>query len=71
MTRYLTAPAAAAYLNMTARTLRELAKKGTLRGSKPAGRWLFDVADLDDYVTGGANTTDAPTLRRRRRRSAA
>lgn len=64
----LTADEVAAQLHVKEATVRAWARTGALRGFKVGLRWLFDQADVDDFVESGQNRAPAP--RRRRRRAA-
>lgn len=61
----LTTDEAAARLRVKPYTVRDWAKSGTLRGSKPGKAWRFDPADVDELLEGSQNR---PATRRRRRR---
>jgi excisionase family DNA binding protein len=60
----LTVNEVALRLRATPRTIRGRIADGTLRATKPAGRWLIDEADLSADLT---ETESRPTRRRRRR----
>lgn len=64
-----TVPEVAERLRCAEWTVRDLARKGDLRGSHIAGRWLFEDDDVQAYIDAQANRP-AETTRRRRRRSA-
>ena len=71
MSRLLTAGEAAEYLRSSAVSLARWRTKGTgPRYSKPAGRVLYDPADLDQWLADKRrhSTADVPTPRRRRGR---
>lgn len=63
----LTVPEAATRLHCKPETIRSLVRKGTLRATKPAGRWLVPESALTDLLTAATNVTP---VRRRRRRAA-
>lgn len=65
----LTVEQVAAKLHTSPYTVRGYAKAGTLRGSKPGKRWLFDPADVDAFLEAAQNRP-RETERRRRRRAA-
>jgi excisionase family DNA binding protein len=65
----LTVDQVASILNVRPYTVRDYAKSGALRGSKPGKRWLFEQADVDAFVESAQNRP-RETERRRRRRAA-
>lgn len=74
MARQLTTVEAAEYLRVKPTTLEQWRWKGNgPRYSKPAGRILYDPADLDRWIEDGkrGSTAETPTPRRRRGRPSA
>ena len=65
-TTLLTTDEAAARLRVAPYTVRDWAKAGTLRGSKPGKSWLFDPAEVEALLESAENKP-RPTRRRRRR----
>ena len=50
---------ASAITGLSYRTLQDLAARGVIPGaSKPAGRWLFVIADLQEWAAGGTGGGD-------------
>lgn len=64
-----TVPEVAARLRCAEWTVRDMARKGELRGSLIAGRWLFEDADIQAYIDSRANVPGPEAGRRRRRRA--
>lgn len=54
-TRWLLIPEAAAHLDMHPDTLRELLRRGDIRGVKVGQKWRTKTEWLDDYMFQGAN----------------
>lgn len=57
---------AAAYLGMAPSTLRKRAAAGNVPGAKPGRRWMFRLADLEQYFDARrpqCRSIAAPTLR--------
>lgn len=52
----LTVREAATRLRCNPQTVAVAIRRKELRAAKVAGRWLIDEADLERYVTLGANT---------------
>ena len=65
----LTTEQVAHLLNVSPYTVRGYAKAEILRGSKPGKRWLFEQADVDNFLEVSENRPRT-TERRRRRRAA-
>jgi len=65
-TTLLTTEEAAAVLRVAPYTVRDWAKEGRLRGSKPGKSWRFDPADVEALLESAENKP-RPTRRRRRR----
>lgn len=63
----LTSEQVAEQLHVEAYTVREWAKAGTLRGTKPGKRWLFEQADVDALLDAAENRPREGDRRRRRR----
>lgn len=63
----LTVPEVALRLRCQPATVRDIARRGDLRGALVAGRWLFAPEDVREYVDAAANRE--PARRRRRRAS--
>ena len=63
--RLLDAREVAELLRCNADTVKSLARKGHLAGSKIAGRWLFAPESVTEYVAHRSNI--APPRRRRKR----
>jgi excisionase family DNA binding protein len=57
----------AAQLKCSPWAVRDYAKAGDLRGSKPGKRWLFEQADVDAFVRAAENRPRETPRRRRRR----
>ena len=59
---WLTIREAAEYAHCSEITIRRAIRSGKLTGHCPAGRWLFDVADLDNWIraSGTGDTGDVP-----------
>ena len=52
MKEILTPNEAGFYLNLRVRTIHRLAKNGLIPGRKLGGRWRFNKATLDEWLSG-------------------
>lgn len=65
--RLLDVEQVASQLKCSPWAVRDWAKSGDLRGSKPGKRWLFEQADVDAFLEAGENRPRETPRRRRRR----